>query len=219
MQFHLLSPEEMKFESDLSFNPFFGPSRLRNDILQTPERGQPSTAPLKNHELLPVLENKKASRQREFFRKFAPYAVQTQQMYGIPASVTLAQAALESGWGKHAPGNNFFGIKGMGPAGFQLLRTREYRNGESQQVLAKFRRYDDPLQSFQDHARVIHQSRYLRHALQHNDSAEGFITALQSGKRKYATDPEYTRKIMGIIHRYGLKKYDRKGLTGSNNLF
>ena len=48
---------------------------------------------------------------QQFIEAYAPTAQEAQKETGVPASITLAQAALESGWGAHAPGNNFFGIK------------------------------------------------------------------------------------------------------------
>lgn len=164
--------------------------------------------PATRTQTLSQLQNKKLSPQQEFFRKYAPYALYTQRLTGIPASVTLAQAALESGWGHHSPGNNFFGIKGKGPAGSQMLWTREFKGGGLVRVRAKFRRYETPLQSFLDHARVISHGRYLRHAMAHTQSAKSFVTALQSGKYKYATDPQYTRKVLGLIQSYHLDRLD-----------
>ncbi len=151
------------------------------------------------------------SPQAAFFERILPYALETQALTGIPASVTMAQAALESGWGQHAPGNNFFGIKGRGPAGSQKLATREFIGGRWQRRLADFRRYNNPLESFLDHAQVISEGRYLKHAMEHTGSAKDFIHALQSDKAKYATDPQYEAKILELISRYDLDRYD----TGS----
>ncbi|MCC7344040.1 MAG: glycoside hydrolase family 73 protein [Deltaproteobacteria bacterium] len=149
------------------------------------------------------------ARQREFFQRMLPHALAAQALTGVPASVSLAQAALESGWGRHAPGHNFFGIKGTGPAGSQRLATREFRDGALVRTHAKFRRYHDPLESFLDHARVIAEGRYLRHAMKHKDKAHDFVRALQSGRYKYATDPRYADKVIQLIEVYGLTRYDR----------
>ncbi len=162
------------------------------------------------------LTNNKTNNQpnpKIFIQNLAPFAIYTQQMTGIPASVTLAQAALESGWGKHAPGNNFFGIKGKGPAGSQSLRTTEVQQGEKIRIHDLFRKYHDPFESFLDHAKVIAQGRYLKHAMEHTGSAEAFVTALQSKKTKYATDPNYVQKIMSIVHKYDLEKYDSQNMV------
>lgn len=146
---------------------------------------------------------------QKFFQEMAPYAMWTQLMTGVPASVTLAQAALESGWGRHAPGNNFFGIKGAGSAGSTLLWTRELHQGRMVRTLARFRRYPSPLEGFLDHARLLTEAPHFRHVMAHADSPERFVQALQSGAMKYATDPHYVEKILSIITRYQLKNYDR----------
>lgn len=138
-----------------------------------------------------------------------PHALATQDLTGVPASVSLAQAALESGWGKHAPGNNFFGIKGTGPAGSQYLYTTEFRGGAKLRLKAKFRRYQDPLQSFIDHAQLLSKGRTLSHVMAFKGDSRAFVHALQSGKYKYATDPQYEEKIMKIIRAHGLQRYDR----------
>jgi Muramidase (flagellum-specific) len=163
---------------------------------------------LKTSPRLAELEIKQLTPQQIFFRKYASYAIHTQRLTGIPASVTLAQAAIESGWGRHAPSNNFFGIKGKGPAGSQWLWTREFRQGRMHRVRARFRRYETPLQSFVDHAQIIAKGSNLRHAMQHTDSARAFVTALQSGRRKYATDPNYSDKILDLIQLHHLDRLD-----------
>jgi flagellum-specific peptidoglycan hydrolase FlgJ len=177
------------------------------------KRSQPQA-----NEKLPTQENKPftltksqyKSSPKDFIQNLAPYAIYTQQMTGIPASVTLAQAGLESGWGKHAPGNNFFGIKGEGPAGKQRLSTTEVRNGQKVRTQTWFRKYHDPFESFLDHAKVIAKGKYLKHAMEHTGSAREFVTALQSRKTKYATDPNYVKKVMNLINKYQLEKYDFK---------
>jgi flagellum-specific peptidoglycan hydrolase FlgJ len=126
----------------------------------------------------------------------------------VPASITLAQAALESNWGRAAPGNNFFGVKGTGPAGTQMLMTWEVFKGKKQRTKAPFRKYFTPLESFIDHAKVISTGKYLKHAMEHTESAEAFITALQKGPAKYATDPDYKKKILSIVQEYDLEQYD-----------
>jgi len=150
----------------------------------------------------------KPNLQENFLKRFAPFAILTEQMTHIPASVTLAQAALESGWGKHAPGYNFFGIKGEGTAGSQTLRTQESIHGNMVKVKSTFRKYHDALESFLDHAQIISQNPLLNHAMLHTESPESFVTSLQSKKTKYATDPHYVEKILSIIARYDLKKFD-----------
>ncbi len=186
-----------------------------NDIIPnftcTPVMEKPAAQRAPATPPMPHPKTPRSNPQQEFFRRYASYAIATQTMTGIPASVTLAQAALESGWGRHAPGHNFFGIKGEGPAGSQWLWTREYREGRLVMQRQLFRKYHDPQESFLDHAQTLFQGRYLRHSIQHTASAEQFIQALQSGEVKYATDPHYVEKILSLIARYGLKVYDIAG--------
>lgn len=145
---------------------------------------------------------------QEFFNKYKDFAIQAMQKTNVPASVTLAQAALESGWGKHAPKFNFFGIKGEGPAGHQELWTTEHINGRDVRVVQKFRAYRNAEEAFEDHANIISKGP-LKSAMKYTSSAVEFITALQRGPYKYATDPGYKEKILQIIKIHGLDFYDK----------
>lgn len=139
--------------------------------------------------------NPKISRQELFFRKHMFDAQLTEQMTGVPASISLAQAALASGYGKYCKKSNLFG--------------RSSSNNRSQ----TFKSF---LDSFMSNALTISQGKYLKKAMQHRNNAENFVDALQSGKCKYASDPEYSKKIINIINRYQLKKYDNKKSVNSN---
>lgn len=143
-----------------------------------------------------------------FFEEFKDVAKTIMKDTGVPASVTLAQAALESDFGKHAPGNNYFGVKGVGPAGSQRLYTREVIHGKEIRVLQNFKKYHSADESFEDHAKVIMEGP-LKEAMQHTQSAEDFVKALQSGPKKYATDPHYEDKILLIIKENNLEELDK----------
>ena len=151
--------------------------------------------------------------QQNFFETYKDFAIDSMVKTKVPASVTLAQAALESNWGNSAPGNNFFGVKGTGPAGSQMLMTWEVFKGKKQRMKAPFRKYFTPLESFIDHAKVISTGKYLKHAMEHTESAEAFMTALQGGTAKYATDPDYKKKILSIIKEHNLEQYDALART------
>jgi flagellum-specific peptidoglycan hydrolase FlgJ len=118
--------------------------------------------------------------------------------------VTLAQAALETGWGQHlAAGYNLFGIKGKGPAGSHTVRTREVINGRSVYVNAAFASYHDFYEAVEYHGKVFHNG-YYNKALanyQRNHSAEGFARDITG---VYATDPSYGRKLIAIMRQYHL---------------
>jgi len=150
-----------------------------------------------------------------FIAAIAPLAVREQIRTGVLASVTIAQAALESGWGASAPGNNLFGIKGTG----QELASREYVNGHYVDVVGGYRVYDDWEGSIIDHSRyLLENSRYAAagfFALCAVLDYRGAALALQSAG--YATDPAYASKLIGIIETNGLASYDRLAAAASGN--
>ena len=157
---------------------------------------------------------------KDFVKKYHGFALQTQDKTGISATFILAQAALESGWGKHAPGNMFFGVKDTdGVNGNeQLLTTTEYlktdkakfpvilsiekvvRNGVQwfkYRVRDYFRKYPTPEASFTDHAMFFIRNRRYSKALQFRDNPYRF--AQEVAKAGYATDPNYSNKLSQVI--------------------
>lgn len=137
---------------------------------------------------------------KEFTEKYKPMAVQNEEQTGVPYLVTLGQAALESGWGKHAPSNNFFGIKaGKSWTGkVQLLNTKEFINGKMVTIKDKFRAYDTPLDCFKDHAELL-KKRWDK-AFKYKDPIEFIYSVQNDHKYKYATDPDYVSKMRKIIN-------------------
>jgi flagellum-specific peptidoglycan hydrolase FlgJ len=91
---------------------------------------------------------------KEFIEFVGENARRAKAATGVPASVTVAQAIVETGWGKHTIGEakNLFGIKGRGPAGSVRAPTREYINGKWITVDADFAKYDSFEQSITEHA-------------------------------------------------------------------
>lgn len=139
-----------------------------------------------------------------FFDALRPAAEQAEQQYGVPAAVTLAQAALESGWGEHAIGGyNIFGIKGRGPSGSVQERTQEYENGRNVSVDASFARYDSFDQAILAHGELFHNGYYDRAVAgyQRDRDPREFAKNLD---RVYATDPHYTEKILDLMDTYHL---------------
>lgn len=144
-----------------------------------------------------------------FIDKVAADAIKSQKATGVPASVTIAQAIVESGWGKSGlatKANNFFGIKGRGPAGSVAMRTREVFNGRSTYVNASFRAYNSPAQSFIDHGKFLTDNKRYAGAFKHTDNPKAFAAAIQ--KAGYATDPNYAKTLGGVIDKYGLGRFD-----------
>ncbi|TBL69324.1 hypothetical protein EYB31_36295 [Paenibacillus thalictri] len=145
----------------------------------------------------------------DFIAKLAPMAVYDMSRTGVLASITIAQAALESAWGAAAPGNNLFGIKGSG----QQLPTQEYMNGSFVTVTDGFRVYDSWEGSVIDHSQfLLAGGRYAAAGFfvycQALDYA-GAAQALQNAG--YATDPGYAAKLITMIRQYGLAEFDREG--------
>ncbi len=127
----------------------------------------------------------------DFITSLYPYASRVSSMTGLDPRLILAQAALETGWGRSAPGQNYFGIKGGGGDG---LLTTEYVNGRPVQVREPFRSYESPEQSFLDYANLMMRPRY--EGVRGAGSLEAQAEALQAAG--YATDPEYAAKLIQI---------------------
>ncbi len=144
----------------------------------------------------------------QFVRLLGPAARESMRRTGVPASVTLAQAALETGWGRATIGDakNLFGIKGTGPAGSIRVPTREVINGRSVTINDNFRKYNNWSESIDDHARLLQGARY-RPAMAVRNSPDEFARQLQ--RCGYATDPNYARTLISIMSRYNLYQYDR----------
>lgn len=147
-------------------------------------------------------------------------AILHQQEYGIPASITLAQGLLESNAGNSPlaiEGNNHFGIKCKGWTGDSI----HHDDDELQEC---FRKYNSASQSFEDHARFLKRKRYA--VLFTYDITDYKSWANGLSKCGYATDKKYPEKLMSIIERYELYKYDigqkivatRKNLKGDESL-
>ena len=146
--------------------------------------------------------------QQAFISLVAPGAVAAQQRYGIPAAVTIAQAIDESGWGRSVlatADHNLFGIKGAGPAGRDMLPTREHENGVWVTRTAPFRVYHTVAESIEDHGRLLATDPAYRHAMASRGRPDAFATALTG---VYATDPGYGSSLIALMRLYNLYRYD-----------
>ena len=135
-------------------------------------------------------------------------AIASQRETGVPASVTIAQALIESGRGKSALtrlAKNYFGIKGDGPAGHVLMTTREVVQGQTIFIKAPFRAYHTAAESFVDHGRFFKGQRYHQAMMVAND-AHQFAREIQ--KAGYATDPNYAATLIKVIDKYDLTRFD-----------
>ena len=145
----------------------------------------------------------------EFIEKVGAMAKEDMKKTKILASLTIAQAILESNWGKstlaQAPNNNLFGIKGEYNGNYVTLPTSEYENGKWIKVNAKFRKYPSWAESIADHSSLFNRlDRYsnLR-------GCTNYKLACQYVREDgYATDPSYTTKLINLIEKYNLNKFD-----------
>lgn len=140
-----------------------------------------------------------------FIQQMWPHAVDAAKSLGVPPQSLLAQAALESGWGKrelkNADGSNtynLFNIKaGSNWTGPTITReVSEYKHGNMVKSTEKFRAYGSYDEAFSDYAKLISSNSRYSGVL--NQDAQGFAAGLQQGG--FATDPAYANKIMRVFN-------------------
>ncbi|QNK68914.1 flagellar assembly peptidoglycan hydrolase FlgJ [Variovorax sp. PAMC26660] len=145
----------------------------------------------------------------EFVGRMGASAQVASAASGVPAPLILAQAALESGWGKReiraddgTQSFNLFGIKAdrswKGPT--VETTTTEYVDGEPQKVRAKFRAYASYDEAFTDYARFITRNPRYANVLATSDPTEAAHGLQRAG---YATDPRYGEKLVRIMQKFG----------------
>jgi len=171
------------------------PLHLTSDVLPTtvaPSAASPGPLPI-------------AASKEDFVRTMWPYAKQAADEIGVDPNALLAQAALETGWGKAVPcaangdcSYNLFGIK----AGSQWTGatvntpTLEFESGVAVRKVERFRSYDSAEQSFRDYAGLIRNNSRYQDAVGTGDDVAAFAAALQDGG--YATDPQYADKLVAV---------------------
>lgn len=151
--------------------------------------------------------------QQAFINLIKEGAIKAQQEFGICASLTIAQAILESGWGSSASGNNLFGIKWKDGCGYeaQTLETKEYYKGVWQTINAQFRAYKSLADSIYDHAQFLVQSSTYANLLGVKDYKVACKLIKEDG---YATDPNYANQLIDIIERVKLYQFDNTEVVG-----
>lgn len=157
----------------------------------------------------PLLSAANPATPKDFVHQLSEPAREASRRTGMPAPLILAQAALETGWGRRAiptadGGNshNLFGIKaGAGWDGPTTeVVTHEYINGQRTRVVDSFRVYDSYAEAFADHGRLISDNPRYAPVLDAADAKQA-ARALQSGG--YATDPAYADKLVALMDQIG----------------
>lgn len=154
----------------------------------------------------PVSTDWKPASPREFVAELWPQAVDAADDLGVSADVLIAQAALETGWGKHmvrgvdgSNSHNLFGIKA--DASWQgrkvFSETVEYSDGIMRKERAAFRAYASPAESFKDYVDFLRSNPRYSAALHASADGQQYTAELQ--RAGYATDPEYSKKINDIV--------------------
>lgn len=134
-------------------------------------------------------------------------AVASKKKWNIPASVALAQWALESNFGLAVPSgsNNPFGMKALEGQPFVWATTREFINGKYVTVKAKFRKFGSLSAAFDAHGQLLATAPAYAKARMFRADPDGFADALSG---VYATDPHYGIKLKAIMKQFNLYQYD-----------
>jgi len=184
-------------DSQLKVAPYMHSRDPLNAMTELPFDNEPDT--LKADHAQPIQSAE------DFVRRLHPYAEQAAKELGVEPKVLLAQAALESGWGRSVIKNNngsnsfnLFNIKAdKSWQGKQAqVATLEFDQGIPKKVNAGFRSYDSFKESFKDYVDFIKSNPRYGDALKKAGNAEQYMHELQQAG--YATDPKYANKVMSI---------------------
>lgn len=204
-------------------------------ILAVPHAAQATTSP-KSDQTAPdkTVADKTSADQKKLDKTEAEHAAfilmageaakSSRSQYGVPESVTVAQAILESGWGKSqltTVTKNHFGMKCFD----QLFGKIATSCADSPTVecnpifgcyetTAAFRVYKSVADSFADHAQQLHESARYKPAFKYTKDADQFIREVH--KAGYATDPKYTDKIINLMKQYDLYRFNIEETPGNS---
>ncbi|WP_270286701.1 glucosaminidase domain-containing protein [Enterococcus casseliflavus] len=167
----------------------------------------------------------RSTNQQAFIQQVGPMAQEVAGANDLYASVMIAQAILESGWGQSTLttlANNMFGIKGSYNGQFVEMQTMEDDgNGNLYPIIAKFRKYPSLKESFQDNAHVLKTTSFSPGVFFYHgawkSNTNSYRDATQWLQGRYATDTSYASKLNNLIETYNLTQYDTSSGGGSNN--
>ncbi len=187
-------------------DPSRRPTRVLGGSPLPASAATPATRPITTHATVTEPATRPDSPE-DFVARIWPEAERAARELGVPARSLVAQAALETGWGRHLPrasdgrtSYNLFGIKtGGGWHGRSGTHaTQEFVNGAFTATRADFRAYDSPADSFRDYVNLLKTSPRYADALASGSDGARFAHALQ--KAGYATDPRYAEKLEAIAN-------------------
>ncbi len=176
---------------------------------ETEYAGKPHSKPVKakaKNEAAPVEVSEVMSEQaRDYVERFHDIAVGEMKKYGIPASISLAQGLIESRAGSSklaVNNNNHFGIKCFS----RRCAKGHCTNFTDDTHKDFFRKFKSPWESWRAHSQLLASGRYAKLQRNGRDYRKWAYGLKSVG---YATDRTYAEKLIGIIERYELYKYDR----------
>jgi len=155
-----------------------------------------------------AIANFKPMTSLEYIDHFKTIAIQEMNLYGIPASITLAQGLFESGSGNGElarVANNHFGIK----CNSQWQGKSYYKDDDNHNDC--FRVYDKAEDSYRDHSEFLKRPRYANLFKLDKNDYNGWANGLKAAG--YATNPNYPQLLINIIKKYNLDQYDRSETT------
>ena len=157
-----------------------------------------------------------AYKAQEFLDILKPYVIADMKQSGILASLTAAQAFIESNKGNSGlttKANNLFGMKGQYNGQSVGMRTKEWVNGEYVTVIAQFRKYPSWAESIADHSGLFNRAKRYSNLRGLKDYQLACKYVKQDG---YATAPDYTKTLISTIERYKLYEWDNEAADDSN---
>lgn len=176
----------------------------RSSVLRSPSSGSSSKFPSGNKGSTGIGRGATSTSGMDYIARYKDIAIAEMNQYGIPASIKLAQALLESGNGNSylaTEANNHFGIKCGG------IWTGKSVTRPDDRINDCFRVYDNPEQSFKDHSQFLLRKRYEKLFLLNKDDYRSWAKGLKEAG--YATNPRYPDLLIDLIERYQLYQYDR----------
>ncbi|MDQ7048718.1 MAG: glucosaminidase domain-containing protein [Enterobacterales bacterium] len=179
-------------------------------------------SPLIDLNTIPLSDNKPAEKKSlfdspiDFIKQLYPVAKKSAEALGINPKILLAQAALETGWGKYVmhsgegeASHNLFGIKSnkSWSGDTVAIDTLEVAKGEFKTTKAVFKMYQSFEKSFEDYVDLIKNNPRYQQAVEGVGDATEYLSSLQSAG--YATDPNYAQKILSIFKRDIIQQADK----------
>lgn len=143
-----------------------------------------------------------------FIDKVKDGAIEGWKKYKVLPSLTIAQAILESGWGKSGlslQANNLFGVKAFSYPKYVTMPTKEFINGKYITINDRFRKYNTWNESIEDHAKFLIDNKRYKNLIGVKDYKKACELIQQSG---YATEPNYAKLLIQLIEQNQLYKFD-----------